>query len=233
MCHMPRLGTRADACARSPHSRWDTPLFESSDHAAEFSRNRNVSGAASSASHKAALANPKRAPLPMFGGWIFASGQCSTRYLPVPGSASLLCRRVVALFHLANCVNALVDGALSMPRHLAKQSPASQSICIRALSKIVDQHRLRLKGRPDWNPRALHGFSIRIRAAFEHSPGWPWSALTAITNAAYSEISRFFAWIRLPLSVVLSGARLSQKSLSSSRARNTSAWYRRSSQTAI
>lgn len=106
---------------------------------------------------------------------------------------SLLPPESLRFFHLDdNWVNALVDGALSIAaRTLAKQTPASQVDLQSALSKIVYQHRLRLQGKdPEWNPTERYmdvpksGFVLRSSVL----TGWPGVEVTAITNAADSEI---------------------------------------------
>jgi len=106
---------------------------------------------------------------------------------------SLLPPESLRFFHLDdNWVNALLDGALSIAaRTLAKQSPASQADLQSALSKIVYQYRLRLQGKnPDWNPSDRYmdvpksGFVLRSSIV----TGWPGVEVTAITNAADSDI---------------------------------------------
>src|SRR6185295_15866214 len=106
---------------------------------------------------------------------------------------SLLPPESLRFFHpYDHWVNALVDGALSIAaRTLATQSPSSQSDLQSALSKIVYQHRLRLQGKnPDWNPSERYmdvpksGFVLRSSIL----TGWPGVEVTAITNAADSEI---------------------------------------------
>ena len=85
-----------------------------------------------------------------------------------------------------NWVDALVDGALSIAvRSLSGQDVASRNDLQSSLSKIVYQHRLRLKGkRPEWEPTSRYmetpksGFLLRSSIV----TGWPGVEVTAETE---------------------------------------------------